>query len=212
MPLRIAFAGPNADLCDNLAEKASSLLYNDSLDTVILGNPIRDIIEMVGRDDWDVSELDFLNMWSLCKRQIDAEVHTKADIVISPSCGLDQLAIQAAHFGGLKTASSSLILPSQEAQSARDAIIQRAGWVLQVIMNFTEHEMATYYDFVYAVLPVSAEVSIAPDSVLTQYQDFLKAVPIFRVVDRLPDNEDAAMDALGQEVPKWQEKMRLDSS
>src|SRR4051812_27324350 len=193
-----------------LADKAKDLLYDRPEDAAVINNPVAEVIEFTGKKDWENADIDWMNVWATGLRQMALLQRADTPIVISPSCGIDQLAVQAAWLGDQMQANAqALEVVSQEMMLEREAVFNRSGSCLQVILNSAEEEVHDCWDFIYALLPVASGISVAPDAVLTQYADFLLSVPAFRDVQRLPDNETSALDVLAGEVEKW--KTHLDS-
>jgi hypothetical protein len=215
MTLRIAFCGPNPMLNDNLVRHVNDLLSNDVVEAQQLPNVFQETMERLHIDNLQEIDLDWVNLWISVQRRMDEHKYRDTDLVLSATCGLDQLIIQATYLQDqVERASSGLVIADATGQeSSLDAsLVNRTGSILQVLLNQTEEEVVEYWDFVYAVVPAALGVSLTPDALLVQYEDFLTTVPAFASVEKLPDNEDAAKDALDQEVTKWKEILKPPSS
>lgn len=215
MTLRVAFCGPNMELCDGLAYEAKELIYGESMDVVLLPNPLREVLDLTHRTKFEGHDLDWMNLWTTSFRRVMMEGSSGSQVVVSGSCGLDQLAIQATWLGEQMNAyQSGLVIADATGQVHQpgevEAMVNRSGAVVQVLLNSSEEEVVGYWDFVYAVMPASSGLSGAPNEVISQYSDFLASVPAFAGIVRLPDNKEAAVDALTNEVAKW--KVKLNSS
>lgn len=206
--LAIAICGPNMELNESLTGVIHDLLYSDTLEQSIMRHPMERIAAETGREEFDGHDIDWMNLWSSSCRRVELEGLKDKDVIISSSCGIDQLCYQAAWLGDQmereKVGLSLVDASGNPIDSGNSIWINRSGSVLQVLLNSTEEEVFDYWDFIYAVLPVEVELSAAQAPLLVQYQDFLGSVPVFEDVIRLPDNLDAASDALKNEVEKWQ--------
>jgi len=211
MTLRITFLGPNTELNDKLVAHVKDLIGNEVVETTVLPNTIRDVIEVTKKDDWSGYDIDWLNLWAASYRGILQQGARDNDLVVSSSCSIDQVVMQASWLADQESHLENSILIANmagEVNSPDDAMVHRCGSVLQVLLNQAEEDAAEYWDFMYAVLPVDIEVSSASNLVLTQYNEFLKMVPVFASIPRLPDNEMSAMDALTEEVELWKAKLK----
>ena len=212
MGLKIGFCGPNPELNDRLARHVKDLIGNEVVDVIMLPNPYQEVMEIVRNENFQNIDIDWVNLWIATYRRMVEVGAREGDLVLSTTCGLDQVVIQAAYLQSqVERGSHELLIADATGQtrtSAEMALLNRSGSVLQVLLNQAEEEMAEYWDFVYAVLPVALGVASTPDAILVQYEDFLTSVPVFSMIDRLPDNEEAAQDALSQEATKWKEKLK----
>jgi len=215
MSLRIAFCGPNHELNNNLVRHVKDLIGNEVVDVRVMPNPYQEAMEITKRENFVNIDMDWINLWIASFRRMVELGLEDEDLVISATCGIDQLVVQAAYLQGkVEENNNGIVIADATGQNITGqemALINRAGAVVQVILNQTEEEILEYWDYVYAVLPVALGVAKIPDAILMQYEDFLTDAPAFAGVQRLPDNEEAAMDALQQEVGKWKEKLRASS-
>lgn len=215
MTLRIAFCGPNLELNRKLALAVKDLIYEENLDFEEVPNPLEHVARTTGRDRFEGHDMDWANLWGTSIRRMMLE-NTTADVVISATCGIDQLAYEAAWLAQqMAESQSALALVDAKGQpiAGEQAVwINRSGAVVQVILNSTEEEVFEYWDFVYSVLPVVSASSPSIDALVFQYKDFLDTAPAFQQrVKGLPDNEEAAMDALRAEVATWRQKIASSS-
>lgn len=211
--LRIAFCGPNVRLNQELVDFVKNdLLFGFQLDPVIIQNPVAEILDFLKMKQDELSStmeyMDWVNLWSVNWRNLKEVRHRKEACVLSPSCGIDQLAVQAAWFADQTLMTKTLSLPNSYADMDV-AGLNKTGSVLQVILNQTEQEVADWWTHVYAVLPVSSKLSITPSEVITQYDDFLTSAPAFDAVQRIPDNPTSAKDFLREEVDEWKSHLGL---
>lgn len=213
MTLRIAFCGPNLQLNEALSHVVKDLVYEENLEFIDLVHPMLRVTELTKRDPgyWADHNIDWMNMWSESIRRMDMEGAREIDVVLSASCGIEQVCLQATWMGEQVEAQkrqSSLLGPSGENILGDAGVwINRSGSVLQALLNSSEEEVHEYWDFVYAVLPAEAEIDDKMLPLLMQYRDFLASVPSYQVVIRLPENQDAATDALKIEAEKWKAKL-----
>lgn len=208
--LRIAFCGPNIAINENLAQQTYDLLHEDGdgLEIIPIGNPLLQLRQITRKTEWDKVEIDNMNLWAAVLRRMSLESVRDRAVLVTASCGIDQVAIQATWLAEqVEHQSSGIIGPNGKPIVSTDALMQqnRSGGVLQAIMNSTEQEVVEVYDFTYAMLP-----AIAPEadpnfaSLLIQYNDFLTTVPAFKdSVTRLPNTEEAAKAVLQSEAEKW---------
>ena len=210
--LRIAFCGPNVELNDKLMRHAKDLIENEVVEINVLPNPFPEVMETMRMDSLKDIDVDWITLLVNTYRRMLEIGAREDDLVFSASCGIDQLVVQATYLQDRMERSSSGLLiadaTGQEAAPAEMAMINRTGAVLQVLLNQTEEEVAEYWDFVYAVLPVVIGVNKTPEAILMQYEDFLTSVPAFTGIGRLPDNETSAMDLLEKETAKWLERLK----
>lgn len=206
MSLNITFCGPNLEINESLMGKVYDLLYSDSVDITKLDNPIPFVMQQSGREKVEGKDSDWINLWSASIRRMRLESLVQDNqTILSASCGIDQLVYQASYTeqllnriqGGLLLVDSK----NQPISGPEEALLNRANSVLQVILNSTEEEMAYIWNFVYAVLPVNATGETA--ALVRIYKEFIQAIPMFQGVILLPENEEAAEDALANEVEKW---------
>lgn len=193
--LRIAFCGPNYEGKEKLVNFARHLLNREF--SVVL-EPSH-VIGSLDSGDW--AELHAVN-W----RILEELNLSNQEIVFSPSCGIDQVVNQAVRLAKLATKATAIALP----ESYRDVDvsgINKTGSVLQVILNQTEQEVVDWWTHVYAVLPATSVLSVTQDDVLTQYDDFLKSVPAFSSVTRIPDDLTSAQDFLKKEAEVWMQHL-----
>lgn len=211
MTLRITFCGTNFQLCDRLARETREMLYGAASDVIELTSPIKEVMDRTRRERFDRHELDWFNMWAMAIHRMDMDQARESEVVISSSCGIDQLALQATWLTEqMEAEQTNLVITDATGQvgfSENQAYVNRSGSVVQVLLNSAEEELAEYWDFAYSVMPVAAKMSTTPSAVVFQYSDFLSEVPAFSGVKSLPDNFDAAVDALKNEVPLWKAKL-----
>lgn len=204
--LRIAICGPNIETNEWLQNQIVELIspFNDS--PKLLNHPIASVIQRTNKQDW-IEELDEMNLYSNVWRALDQIRYKDEAIVVSPSCGIDNVALQAAWLAeqAVRIEQKSKLLGSDgNAIVSHDHVLfNKTGAILQTILNQAEQEAVEYWDFIYAVLPVSSALVQYTNDVLAQYEDFLTTVPAFAKVIRLPDNRTSALDALQQEVERW---------
>lgn len=212
MSLKVAFCGPNMELNESLAKVVKDLTYQESLEYVELANPMRTIADITKRETFfEGHEIDWMNLWSTSLRRMEIEGARNADVVTSASCGVDNVCMQAAWLGEqVEKAKTGLSLVDSKGEpmvGESGVWINRSGAVLQAIMNSAEEEVFEHWDFVYAVMPVAMEMSKIQEVLLYQYADFLKTVPAFQSITHLPDNLEAATDALKNEVDEWKSQL-----
>lgn len=215
MTLRIAFCGPNIEVCDRLSREAKDFIYSDVIELEELGNPMKEVLERAKKERFNTNDLDWLNMWATAVRRMDIEGAREVQAVISSSCGIDQVALQATWLTEqMNFIQNQLVITDATGQgqmSEADAMVNRSGAIVQVLLNSAEEETVEFWDFVYAVMPAASKLSKTPSEIVFQYSDFLGSVPAFSGVTRLPDNFEAAVDALKNEVPKWKAKLLASS-
>lgn len=207
---RIAFCGPNMSLNESLTQKTVDFLYEEGVDIVTLPNPVQHCMDLTGRERFESHDIDWMNLWGASMRRMMIEGSKEAKVLLSASCGIDEVCMQATWLGEqieAQNGAMTLVDAKGTPLVGNDGVmVNRSGAVLQSILNSTEEEVSIWWDFIYAVLPVTMEASSTPDIILTQYRDFLASVPVLQDVVRLPDNEEAAVDALKNEVERWKEK------
>lgn len=207
----------NILLNETLASHAKDLVYREELDFSPIPNPLAQLAQITGREEWEGTDLDWMNLWASTLRRMTIESLRQQDVIISASWGIDQVAHQAAflsdqvirqQIGGLVGPDGKPIVAPEQTMATN-----RTGGVLQVLVNSAEFEAVEVFDFTYSVIPVA----LTPDTnetqaaVLAQYDDFLATVPAFQNVVRLPDNEEAALDALRIESEKWKQVLSSSS-
>lgn len=205
MTLRIAFCGPNIKLNQKLTNEARNLV-SSFVEPHIMRHPLEEVLEFTRDQDW-VLDIDWLTLNTNVWRALTQIKLQEEDCVISPTCGVDSVATSAAWLAEqakiLQRKSSLLDAEGREIVTHDHAALNRTGSIVQVLLNQAEQESVEYWDFIYAILPVSSTLSNMNDELLTQYQDFITNVPAFDRIERLPDNESSALDFLQQEVEKW---------
>ena len=213
MTLRIAFSGPNLPLNESLSRVVRDLMYSEDLDFYEVSHPMMKVVESTGWDQekFDGHNIDWMNLWSVSIMRMNLERIREIDVVTSPSCGVDNVCLQATWLAEQVDRAQvglSLVDPMGNPIASGETVwINRSGAILQTILNSTEEEFISFWDFVYAVLPVEVELSTATAPLLIQYRDFITTIPAFQGIIHLPDNLDAATDALKNEVGKWKEKL-----
>jgi len=207
--LKITFCGPNFELNDRLAHEVKELVYGSSMDIVVMQNAVRDVVEITKRPEFTGDDLDWINLWAACLRRMQLEGLGDTQVVVSTSCGVDQVALQAAWLAEqMGHRQNELVVADATGQNIYaegQAMMNRSGAVLQVLLNSAEEEAVECWDFIYAVMPVIPPPN--PNDAVAQYFDFLNTVPAFGGIVKLPDNEEAAKDALKNEVVKWKAKL-----
>lgn len=168
------------------------------------------VCDRTAKTDWDGPDIDWINLLSVSERMIRMIGERDKDIVLSASCGIDQLSIHGTWVAHQLQQIQQLALPT-DVIGEREQYLIRSGGILQALLNIAEYEVTEYWDFVYAILPVTVGISITPDSTLGKYNEFLSVVPAFRKVIRLPDNEVSAIDVLDGEYNKWIQKLNSSS-
>lgn len=205
MTLRIAFCGPNIKLNQRLSRETNDMISSFT-EPRLLNHPLEELLEFTRSKDWAL-DLDWLTLYINVWRALTQIKLQEEDCIISPTCGIDNVATSAAWLSEqakiIKRKTTLLDAQGNEMVTQDHAVLNRTGSILQVILNQAEQESIEYWDFIYAVLPVSSTLSNTNDELLTQYQDFITTVPAFDRVQRLPDNESSALDFLQQEVEKW---------
>jgi len=212
MTLRIAFCGPNVPLNESLAIHSRDLIYREDLEFIPIGNPLHQVGQITRREDYMGSDLDWLNLWSSSMRRMTLENYRDQDVLISSSGGLDQVALQAAWLSEQMTQhQTGLVGPDGKPIQTVEQIMatNRSGAVLQVVINSAEYEVMEIFDFSYCVIPAGIATDTPGEilAILAQYDDFLTDIPAFTNIVRLPDNEEAAKDALRNEAEKWRKKL-----
>lgn len=196
--LRIAFCGPDRALNYELLQFVRYELREQK--AVILEHPAHAVADFPSKD-WG-------NLWQASLRKMDEEKNRTTPLVLSASCGVDEVVEQAVLLAEVAMKKQSIALP--DSYSDVDiARLNKIGSVLQVILNQTEQEVADWWTHVYAVLPASSKLSVAQDEILTQYDDFLKSVPAFQDIQRLPDKPTSAKEMLMKEVGNWKTQLGL---
>lgn len=205
MKLRIAFCGPNLEANRGLADKTRELISNFT-DAHIIRHPIEGLLEFTRSKEW-AEDLDWVNLYSNVWRSLEEIRYQDEDCIISTSCGIDNVATAAAWLAeqAKQMEMKNMLLGADGKQIiGRDhAVFNRTGSILQVVLNQAEEEAITYWDFIYAVLPVPIAPTPVNDELLTQYQDFIENVPAFDNVQQLSPNRISAVDFLEKEVEKW---------
>lgn len=194
--LRIAFCGPNPTINHELVRFLRNDLLLDRNPTV-LDNNLRQFLS-----DDNPDFLEWINLWSSTFRSLNRMKLNEELSVVSASCGIDEVVGQAAVLAEQMMYSQTLALPSSMGNLDASGI-NKTGSILQVLLNQAEQEVADWWTFVYAVIPVSSKLSIAPSEIITQYDDFLSSVPVFSDVKRIPDNLTSAQDFLKKEAEEW---------
>jgi hypothetical protein len=186
-------------------------IYNEDLSFAEIEHPMVKVMEMTGREKFEKNDLDWMNMWSISIKRMMIEGAQESDVVVSSSCGVDNVCLQAAWLAEqVDRSQGSMSLVDAEGNpllGEEGIMINRSGSVLQAIMNSAEEEVFEMWDFVYAVVPVEVELSAIPAPIMAQYQDFLGKVPVFKDIMHLPDNPYAAADALREESVKWKKEL-----
>lgn len=209
MTLRIAFCGPNGTLNESLSEVVRDMLYDPDKEVVELTHPVMRLTEITQwePEHWAGHNLDWMNLWASSLRRMELEAAREVDVVLSSSCGVDQVCLQAAWLGEQSQAQAtapSLLGPDGSAIIGQDGVwINRSQAVFQAMLNSSEEELYEWWDFVYAVLPLEAELDAPLLPLLIQYRNFLSGIPIYQDIIMLPEHQDAATDALRNEVDKW---------
>lgn len=208
--LAIAFCGPNIALNESLAIYSKDLIYRESIDFIPVGNPLSQLGQITRRDEWSGADLDWMNLWACSLRRMTLESVRDQDVLISASHSLDQVAYQAMWLQNQMTRQASGLIGADGKpimDPAQVMAANRSGASLQIIMNSAEQEAAELFDYTYAILPVTLTEEMSPEEavLVAHYDDFITSVPAFQSsITRLPDNEDAAKDALSNEAAKWQ--------
>lgn len=197
-PLRIAFCGPNRALNYELVQFVRYELRD--IKPVILEHPAHEIA--------DINDPDWSNLWRSSLRNMAEAKNRQVPLVLSASCGIDEVVEQAVLLAEAAIKKQSIALPDSYSQ-VDVAGLNKIGSILQVILNQTEQEVVDWWTNVYAVLPTASKLSVAQDEVLTQYDDFLTSVPAFQDVQRLPDEPTSAKDLLKEEVENWKTYLGL---
>lgn len=212
MTIRISFCGPNTKLNRILVNETQKLL--SEFEPVVMRHPIEELLEFTRDEEW-TNEIDWLTLNTNVWRQMAQIRYQNETVLISPSCGIDNVASTAtwlAEQARLIEKSGSLLRSDGKQMIRKEHILfNRTGSILQVILNQAEQEAVEYWDFMYAVLPTVSKLETFNDEMLTQYQDFLSSVPAFDKVELLPDNEASAIDVLRTEVDKWKNYHNLSS-
>lgn len=212
MTLRIAFCGPNTKLNRVLTNETEKLL--SQFEPVVMRHPIEELLQFTRDEEW-TNEIDWLTLNTNVWRQMTQIRLQNESVLISPSCGIDNVASSATWLAEQAKIieKSSMLLASDGKQMVKKEhiLFNRTGSILQVILNQAEQEAIEYWDFMYAVLPTVSKLETFNDEMLTQYQDFISSVPAFDKVELLPDNETAAVDVLQAEVDKWKNYHTLSS-
>lgn len=205
MTLRIAFCGPYIETNQWLAEEVKKLIA-DFAEPVVMRHPIEGLLEFTRSKEW-AKDIDWLTLNTNVWRALEEIRYEGEEFLISPSCGIDNVATSAAWLAEQAKAMEmkGMLLGADGKQIIRQdhVIFNRTGSILQVLLNSAEEEAITYWDFIYAVLPVPSIPSPINDELLTQYHDFITSVPAFDKVEQLSANKTSALDALQQEVEKW---------
>lgn len=194
-PLRIALCGPPDSGQEDIIWNLKQFFKNEEKLITIMADP-----ESIIKAKTQEIDGDFMNLWSSVWGRLRQFEFTNSPILISPTCGLDQVAHQAL-FVAEKALSiqTGLKVPDQIAND-RAALLNRAGAALQIIINQTEIELAEFWSFVYLVAPESTAYS----NLIDQYVDFIRAAPAFFKVVPLPRNTQEAIEFLkDQELIRW---------
>lgn len=204
--LRIAFCGPHLDLNRDLAEEAKNLVASFA-DPFVMRHPLEEIIEFTRDQEW-AKDIDWLALNTNVWRSLVQIKYQNSDCVISPSCGIDNVAMSAAWLAKqakiIQMKGTLLGADGQPMTTHDHVVLNRTGSILQSILNQAEEEAVEYWDFIYAVYPLTSSSNSIDAELLEQYQDFIQNVPAFDKVEGLPVNKTAALDFLQKEVEKWQ--------
>lgn len=213
--LRIALCGPNLEANERLKDKIGSLIspFQDSISYI--SHPLASLIEKTRSEEWK-EKIDEMNLYSNVLRAIEQIRLEDEDVVISSSCGIDCVALQAAWLADqavrIDQKTKLLGADGQILLSKDHVMFNKTGSILQAILNQAEEEAVEYWDFIYApIASASLLTQHTQNDVLAQYEDFLSTVPAFSKVMRLPPNFTAALDFLEKEVDKWKTHIGLSS-
>lgn len=212
--LRIALCGPNVETNEWLREQIGLLIspFNDS--PQFMQHPLSALINRTKKVDW-TKNIDEMNLYSNVWRALDQIRYEEEEVLISSSCGIDCVSLQAAWLAEqamiLEQKTKLLGVDGQQLVTHDHIKFNKSGAILQSILNQAEEEAMEFWDFIYAIIPASSSlIQHTSNDILAQYEDFLSSVPAFADVIRLPDNRTSALDALQQEVEKW--KTQIGSS
>lgn len=176
--MRIAFSGPTEQT--ELAQFALSLQPG-----LLLDHPS---IILASSSDWQ-------NLWRAVHRYTGLLEHIGLDDkapIVSPTCGLDDVALQAMWFADLRTKLETGLQVVGDNSGA--ILLHRTGSILQVLLSQFEEELDSW-DKVY----YRSQAEDEPDLV-SQYEDFLGEIPTLSRVIRLPRDLSLAKEQLQEDL------------
>lgn len=203
MTLRIAVCGPDIEKNEAVIENIRSLILPFTNSINVLKHSLKSLVDYSEKNEWQIDEM---NLYSNVLRALDQVRNESFPVLLSPSCGIDNICSQAAWLAEqaarIEQRSKLLGADGNQIMTKEHVIFNRSGAILQTILNQTEYETIEFWHYVYAIVPNSSTLIQHTNDVLAQYEDFLTTVPAFAKVIRLP--EDNSLDALREEVTKWQ--------
>lgn len=206
--LRIAVCGPNQEDNEWLTNKIVDLISPFSKSFRLLENPLSELVREIQQVKW-TSQIDETNLYSNVWRVLQQIKFDDSDVLISPNCGIDCVASQAAWLAqqavALEQKGNLLGSDGKQIITIDHIMFNKSGATLQTILSQAEQEAVEFWNYIYAFLPSTSKLVQHTNDILAQYEDFLESAPAFAKVIRI--EKETASEFLKQEVDKWQKHL-----